>query len=173
MDRHCIRLRFAASPDATQLEMLRATFPHLAELAPSTLRERLSERPVVVLRGVFSRVEGDAVVKQLADVGLEAELFGNDYGLPYLRRTLPAPNPTWEPAETALEVVFRPSFTPEVIVRLWTHESRARLQLGSLNTHGIRCTNRCSDQPPHRSRSTAWPIDPSGRAESPSGGVAG
>jgi hypothetical protein len=38
---------------------------------------------------------------------------------------------------------------------------------------GIRCTNRCSDQPPHRSRSTAWPIDPSGRAESPSGGVAG
>jgi hypothetical protein len=61
------------------------------------------------VRGVFSRIEGDAVVKQLAGVGLEAELFGNDYGLPYLRRELPAPDPTWESAEAALEVVFRPS----------------------------------------------------------------
>jgi hypothetical protein len=38
---------------------------------------------------------------------------------------------------------------------------------------GICFTNRCSDGRPHRSRSTAWPIDPNGRAESPSGGVAG
>ena len=37
----------------------------------------------------------------------------------------------------------------------------------------IRCTNRCSDPPPHRSRSTAWPIDPSGRVACPSGGVVG
>ncbi|MCA9612611.1 MAG: hypothetical protein R3B99_29050 [Polyangiales bacterium] len=133
MDRYGIRLRFTAPPDETQLERLRATFPHLAELAPATLRERLSEQSVVVLRGLFSRDEGDAVVLQLANVGLDAEPFGNDYGLPYLRRELPAPDATWESAETALEVVFRPSFTPEVIVRLWTHDARDRLQLSSYN----------------------------------------
>lgn len=120
-------------PDAAQLAALRAAFEQLGEIPLAELRNRLAKQPFFV-GSAASLEDAEKLKRDLTSVGIGVELFTlRDYAAPYLRDVLQKPDLTWESAETTLEMVFRPAFSPEVILRLWATRGRSRLQLASMN----------------------------------------
>ena len=129
-----VRLFFGKAPTLPQLKAVRAAFPELASIAPARLRDRLSERPVCVV-GLVQPSESAAVEARLTAAGIGVELFDDeDYAAPYIRSLMPPAPESWGSAPQTLELLFRPSLSPEVILRLWNGGDVARLQLGSLGT---------------------------------------
>ncbi|MEZ4248206.1 MAG: hypothetical protein R3B99_08215 [Polyangiales bacterium] len=129
---HGVRVHFAEPPDAPQVQALCDLYPGLARLSAARLRTELAKQAVFTVGVVVSREEGEALVERAMAAGLDAELFGAcEYDSSYLRKVLPAPPSAWASADTSLELVFRPAFTPEVILRLWASDTRAWLQLAS------------------------------------------
>ncbi|MBO6940333.1 MAG: hypothetical protein JJ863_35495 [Deltaproteobacteria bacterium] len=71
---------------------------------------------------------------RLSAVGVGIELVSDeDYGA-YVAALLPKPPESWSRSQHALELVCRPSFSPEVVIRLWSDAETSRLQLASLGT---------------------------------------
>lgn len=126
-----VRLMLRAPPSPAQLRGLRQSFARLADLPPAQLREWLTAWPVCVL-GDVRRDAADSVVERLEALGLEFELFSwEEYTPDYLRHVLPQPPVDWESAEASIELVYRPAFEPEAIVRLWRAEEGARMHFAS------------------------------------------
>ncbi len=127
-DHRSVRL---GPPSPPQLRGLRQSFVRLAELPPAQLREWLGACPVCVV-GDVRRNAADAVVERLAALDLRIELFSwEEYTPAYLRHALPPPPTDWDSAETSIELVYRPAFEPEAIIRLWRTGRRARMHIAS------------------------------------------
>ena len=162
-----VRLVFQHPPSASQLSGLRSLFSDLAKIPPVDLHEHLTSSPVCVVGSVPCSESGglaksvEARWLEVAALGLEVEFFDlDDYGAPYVRSLLLAAPSSWSEAEQTLELQFRPSFSPEVILRFWNYGGEARLLLVSL---GIRVWARRLCVPPwlaSRSRRLAI-VDPS------------
>lgn len=128
-----VRITLARPPTTAQLRALRARFEALAQLPPSSLRDHLTRWPRCVV-GALLQDELDATRRDLEPLGVTIEPVG-EYGADTLRAVLPgAPQPDWDAAEAALEVVVLPSFHPEVVLRAWAGKGRSWTQLASLGT---------------------------------------
>lgn len=78
--------------------------------------------------------EADALLAAMEALGLQVESFScwRDYSTGYIRSVLPAAPETWDDAHRRLELVVRPSFSPEVIIRAWVAGQHSSLQLASV-----------------------------------------
>lgn len=133
-ERRLLRVVLDGPPSIEQLRALRFVQPRLAELPPQELQRYLGRRRIWVIADLCVD-DFDRTRAELERVGIHAELTSfADYTPEYLRRVLPPAPPEWDRSEQRLEVVFRPSFSPEVILRLFRDGSRCTLQLASMST---------------------------------------
>ncbi len=127
-----VRLSLSGPPTNAQLVGLRGVFPNLALMPPAELRTHLVEWPVCVVGSVAASDSGPLAERVAAlDVGIEFVAHG-DYQPDYVASLMPGPPGSWETSDTSLELVFCPSFSPEVVVRLWEGQATSRAQLVSL-----------------------------------------
>lgn len=132
MVQRSVRITLKERPSPIQLKVLRELFPQLRQVSPATLRVRLATSLSVVCHSDAEQI--DALQRRAEETNIGLEFFDeSDYTADYVRRTLPAPPPTWAHAENSIEAVFRPSFSPELIIRVWADKSKAHLQLASSN----------------------------------------
>lgn len=135
--RHPVRIVLAGPPTAAQLRALRARFEALAHHPPASLRDHLARWPRCVV-GACLPDELDAARRELEPLGVGVEPVG-EYGHEAVLAVVPGPpQPEWDDAEATLEVVFLPSFHPEVVLRAWTRDGRSRAQLASVGTQVAR-----------------------------------
>ena len=133
-DAFYIRLRLEAPPNAKQVKGIRALFPELASQPPATLMKRLRSgaEPVVATVGAQ---RAQRLRAELLALEIPSEIYGiDDYGPAYLRKLLPAP-PAWGAARERGEFVFMPSFSPEVVLRMWKHGTADHAHLAALDTN--------------------------------------
>lgn len=129
-----VRLLLPEPLNMHQLRELRRQFPSLASFPPAELRQRLSKRPTCVLARIDDS-QSAALTAAMAELGLEVELFvGEDYTASYIRSVMPSAPVSWQSAERRLELVLRPSFSPELVLRFWTDTNAGLVQLASLGT---------------------------------------
>jgi len=86
--------------------------------------------------GDVAAADASALTEHLSTVGVGVELVSHEgYGAPYVTSLLPKPPESWSSSQHTLELVFRPSFSPEVVIRLCSDGETSRLQLASLGTN--------------------------------------
>lgn len=125
-----LRLRLQGPVTPAQLRCLRAVFPPLAVIPPAALRQRLSTCSYFVV-GSVAQTDSTQALARLCEAGLNCSLTER-YDVDYVRRILQAP-PAWASAKERGEVVFMPSFSPELILRFWNDERGRHMHLSRLN----------------------------------------
>jgi len=128
--RPTVRLRLHPNEvTMAQLGVIQRVVPALGSIALPVLRDRLRASDTVVV-GDLAETSG---LDALTSCGLVAELVDLDDYNSHVRRNLPPPRePAWSSARATLEVVVLPSFSDELVIRLWEVGDRGQLQLGSL-----------------------------------------
>lgn len=127
-----IRLTLRGAPTVGRLKVLRAQLPDFANIPVAELRRHLEGWPAFVA-GYVRPSEFEEIREVLAAASIAAELIreGLEYELglmPFVDRV------SFETADETVELLVRPSFTPEYVVRCWRKHSRAWLELSSLHT---------------------------------------
>ena len=148
------RILLDARPTTAALAGLRALFPSLAAVPVARMRAALDEWPVCVV-GTVTRGDADALRAQVRALGIGIELFTDEDYPTYVGALLPG-SAECARASDACELLVLPSFSPELVIRLWIAEGRGHLQVASMGTS---VWARRFDRPPWLGREHASPTD--------------
>ncbi|MEM9075000.1 MAG: hypothetical protein AAGE52_41270 [Myxococcota bacterium] len=128
-----VRLVTAVSLTDAQLKGLQTAFSALAKIPRASLRASLRRWPVCVV-GVVPREESAALLEVVTGLGVGVEFFTTEDYPSSVRALLPPAPPSFKGSATTLELQFRPSRSPEAILRFWKDGDVFRLQFASVHT---------------------------------------